>query len=149
MKIVISEGIVRAVCISEKTGTRKHVVKQCNLIAGQGIEGDGHINTHRQISLLMIEDIERYNICHKNKATPGDFAENFVTEGIDLEKAAVGYQIRIGESTLQVCQIGKEVLPHHYSFNGDRLLPTRGVFCKVLTDGIAYTDSVIELMEIK
>jgi len=144
---VVSAGKVLAVCISEKTGTAKRPVAQCRFIAGRGIEGDGHIDTIRPVSLLMSEDIAAFNAAHEFKAAPGDFAENVVTAGIDLRKAAIGDQIKIGEAMLEVCQIGKEVLPQHYSFHGNRLLPTLGVFCRVLTDGLVQVGADIELLK--
>ncbi|PKL49269.1 MAG: MOSC domain-containing protein [Candidatus Riflebacteria bacterium HGW-Riflebacteria-2] len=144
---VVSSGKVLAVCISETTGTAKRPVAQCRFLAGRGIEGDGHIDTIRPVSLLMREDIAAYNIVHDKRAEPGDFAENVVTEGLDLREAAIGDQFRIGEALLEVCQIGKEVLPQHYSFHGDRLLPTLGVFCRVLADGLAQSGTSIELLK--
>jgi len=142
---VVSTGKVLAVCISPATGTAKRPVEQCRFLAGRGIEGDGHIDTIRPVSLLMNEDIGAFNAAHENKAAPGDFAENVVTTGIDLRKAAIGDQIKIGKALLEVCQIGKEVLPQHYSFHGNRLLPTLGVFCRVISDGSAQPGDQIEL----
>jgi MOSC domain-containing protein YiiM len=143
----MNSGKIAAVCISAQKGTAKSPVEKCRLIAGEGIEGDGHISTIRPVSLLMAEDIEKYNSSHEFQATPGDFAENIVTSGIDLTKASVGDRIKIGDSLLEVCQIGKEVLPQHYSFHGDRLLPTRGVFCKVISSGVIFAGNDIELQK--
>ncbi|MEW6713369.1 MAG: MOSC domain-containing protein [Candidatus Riflebacteria bacterium] len=142
-----TRGKVSAVCISETVGTSKREVSQCLFIAGRGIEGDGHIDTIRPVSLLMIEDIEEYNSVHEKKAGFGDFAENLVTRGVDLRKARVGDRIKVGDALLEVCQIGKEVLPQHYSFHGDRLLPTRGVFCRVIDGGTTTAGSEIELLQ--
>jgi MOSC domain-containing protein YiiM len=144
---VVSSGIVLAVCISDSTGTANRPVAQCRFLGGRGIVGVGHIDTIRPVSLLMNEDIAAYNNVHNKKAEPGDFAENVVTEGLDLRKAAIGDQVRVGEALLEVCQIGKEVLPQHYSFYGDRLLPTLGVFCRVLADGSAQSGTSIELLK--
>ncbi len=142
---LVSSGKVVATCISCATGTAKVQVGQCRFIAGHGIEGDGHMDTVRPVSLLMAEDIAEYNALHEVKAAAGDFAENIVTSAIDLRQAAVGDRIKIGVAILEVCQIGKEVLPQHYSFHGDRLLPTRGVFCRVLETGVAEAGTGIEL----
>ncbi len=146
--IIVSTGKILAVCVSEKTGTGKRPAAQCRFIAGRGIEGDGHIDTVRPVSLLMNEDIEAFNAAHEIKAAPGDFAENVVTAGIDLRKAIIGDHIKIGDALLEVCQIGKEVLPQHYSFHGNRLLPTLGVFCRVLTGGSAQSGDQIELLKL-
>lgn len=144
---VVSTGKVQAVCISEKTGTAKHQVEQCLFIAGRGIEGDGHIDTIRPVSLLMNEDIDAFNAVHEHKADFGDFAENIVSVGLDLRQAAPGDQVKIAEALLEVCQIGKEVLPQHYSFHGNRLLPTLGVFCRVVTGGSVCAGEIIELFK--
>ena len=141
-------GCVVALCLSDKVGTEKKPALSCKFVAGSGIEGDGHAGTVRQVSLLMAEDVERYNQEHDPKAGPGDFAENVVTRSIDLLKAEVGDELRIGDAVLEVTQIGKEVLPQHYSFNGNRLLPTRGVFCKVTNSGVAHPGDMIVLKKI-
>ncbi len=85
---------------------------------------------------------------HEVKAAPGDFAENVVSSGLDLRQAALGDQVKIGSAVLEVCQIGKEVLPQHYSFHGKRLLLTLGVFCRVITDGSARPGDLIELLKL-
>ena len=44
---------VRAVCISERKGIRKHAVPEITVRKEHGIVGDAHAgNWHRQISLL-------------------------------------------------------------------------------------------------
>lgn len=139
-------GKVVAVCLSPGVGTSKNVVEECELIAGRGIKGDGHIDSIRPVSLLMLEDIEAYNASHTNQAKPGDFAENIVTCAIDLLKARVGDRIIVGGAELEVCQIGKEVLPAHYSFHGDRLLPTRGVFCRVVSSGVIKAGNSVKIV---
>ena len=74
-----------AVCISEKKQTKKVNVKYASLEKNYGIIGDAHSNsdTHRQISLLAIESINKMRAFGLN-VNPGDFAENLTTEGIDL-----------------------------------------------------------------
>lgn len=138
-------GRIVALCLSDSVGTEKKTLLSCKFAAGSGIVGDGHAGTVRQVSLLMGEDVDSYNTEHDPKAGPGDFAENIVTWGIDLLKAEVGDEFRIGDAVLEVTEIGKEVLPQHYSFNGNRLLPTRGVFCKVTSNGSARPGDMIVL----
>ncbi|MDD2866788.1 MAG: molybdenum cofactor biosynthesis protein, partial [Candidatus Omnitrophica bacterium] len=58
------------------------------LVAGEGLEGDAHAGPGiRQVSLLSIEDIEKFEDMVKADDVdlhPGVFAENLTTEGIDL-----------------------------------------------------------------
>ena len=128
-------GKVYAVCVSEGIGTKKSPIEQGMFLAERGMENDGHAGTIRQVSLLMQEDVIAFAKEHDLQPQPGDFAENILTEGLDLTGVQVGQQIHIGEAVLEATQIGKEVKPHHYSFHGFRLLPTRGVFCKVNKGG--------------
>ena len=52
-------GIIRAICISEKKGTRKHEIREAVLKESWGIEGDAHAGRwHRQVSLLGLQQIE-------------------------------------------------------------------------------------------
>ena len=138
-------GRVLATCLSEKTGVGKKPTLSCKLIENCGVEGDGHANSARQVSILMAEEVESYNKLHNKQAGPGDFAENILSSGLDLTKASVKDKLRIGDALLEVTQIGKEVKPDHYSFYGDRLLPNNGVFCKVLESGTIRAGDLIVL----
>jgi MOSC domain-containing protein YiiM len=67
----------------------------------------------------------------------GDFAENILTEGIILYELPVGTRLRLGETEMQVTQIGKEC---HLGceirrLTGDCVMPREGVFAKVLVPG--------------
>ena len=128
-------GTVFAICVSDGVGTAKREIADCRFLENLGLEGDGHAGTIRQVSLLMQEDVIAFNKDHEFQAKPGEFAENILTEGIDLSGVKVGQKFQIGEAVLEATQIGKEVKAHHYSFHGFRLLPTRGVFCRVITGG--------------
>lgn len=131
---------VIAVNISEKKGVRKHTVPSCNLVVDHGIEGDAHAgNWHRQVSLLARESVDKMqgklsDIVLK----PGDFAENILTEGIEVMKLPIGTKLKVGDSVeLEVTQIGKEC---HMSCEirkivGDCVMPREGIFAVVLKDG--------------
>ncbi len=140
-------GLIAAVSCSEGVGTAKTPVPEARFVAGRGIENDGHAGTGRQVSLLQNEHVEAFNAVHAHWAGPGDFAENVLTSGIDLSRLKPGDRLRIGDTAeLEVVQIGKEVLPHHYSFHGFRLLPTLGVFCRVIEDGSVAAGAAISIL---
>ena len=114
-------------------------------VEGLGLEGDAHSGfAHRQISLISMEDINTM----KDKLpdlVPGSFAENLTTEGIDLASLAIGDKLTIGESLLEVSQIGKECHTHCeiYHRTGDCIMPQKGIFCKVLRGGKVKTGDAI------
>ena len=140
---------VKAVCISEKKGTRKTEVPSINVVVNHGIVGDAHAgNWHRQISLLAEESID--NMRQSGLVlTPGAFAENIVTEGIELKSLAVGTKLKVGNTVLEVTQIGKEC--HNdceiKKSAGKCVMPTEGIFAIVITEGIISPGDDVEVME--
>lgn len=139
---------VLAVNISEKKGTKKKTVDYINLIENYGIEGDAHAgNWHRQVSLLGSESID----VMKEKMpelSAGDFAENILTEGIELFKLPIGTILKIGDCELKVTQIGKEC--HHgceiRHIVGDCVMPREGIFTVVLKGGIIKAGDEISIL---
>lgn len=139
-------GLIVAVSCSEGVGTAKAPVREALFITGRGIESDGHADTGRKVSLLQAEHVEAFNAVHGHRAGPGDFAENVLTSGIDLSRLQPGDRLCIAEAAvLEVVQVGKEVLQHHYSFHGFRLLPTLGVFCRVIEGGRVAAGATISI----
>ena len=128
---------VTAVCISARKGVRKHEVPEITVKTEHGIVGDAHAgNWHRQISLLGEESIDQMRAFGLT-LTPGAFAENIVTRGIRLKNLPVGTKLRVGETLLQVTQIGKEC--HNdcaiKKATGSCVMPTDGIFAIVLQEG--------------
>ena len=126
-----------AVCRSEQRTEPKVDIVQGELRQDHGLVGDSHAGlSQRQVSLLALESIERANREHSIEARPGSFAENLTTQGLDLLSLKVGDCLRIGEALLEVVQIGKPPdVAHTYRFQGISLLPTEGVFCRVVEGG--------------
>lgn len=142
-------GKVVSVNISEKKGTIKHPVEQIELRKGFGIEGDAHARDwHRQVSLL---DLSSFDKMHNNASVelkPGIFAENITTEGVDLWHLPVGTRLEIGDTLLEITQIGKECHRHCQVFRqvGDCVMPREGIFAKVITEGMIKAGQSIKII---
>ena len=139
-------GSVLAVCVSENKGERKTPVASVELRPEHGIVGDAHAGEwHRQVSLLAIESIRKMQKMGLD-VDSGDFAENITTEGINLVALPVGSQLRIGETLLEVTQIGKECHTRCaiYHQAGDCVMPKEGIFAKVITGGVVTSRDAIE-----
>ncbi len=137
-----------AVCISKNKGERKTPVEQVELCKNHGIVGDAHAGDwHRQISLLAKESIDKMRALGLN-VDNGDFAENLTTEGIDLPKLPIGTQLEIGDSLLEITQIGKECHTRCaiYHQAGDCVMPKEGVFAKVLQSGVLCPGTPIRIV---
>jgi len=139
-------GKVIAVCISENKGERKKPVASVQLLPNHGIVGDAHAGEwHRQVSLLAMESIEKMQRLGLD-VTAGDFAENITTSGLDLPSLPIGTLLRLGESLVEVTQIGKECHTRCaiYDQAGDCVMPKEGIFVKVLREGVVKAgDSVM------
>ena len=80
---------VVSVNISEKKGVRKHPVPEIRLKLRHGILGDAHAGDwHRQVSLLAEESIDTLRAALPD-LSPGAFAENINTVGIDLRDSVL------------------------------------------------------------
>ena len=131
-------GKVLAVNVSLNKGERKTPVGSVTLREGHGIEGDAHAGDwHRQVSLLAMESIAKMQAMGLTVGE-GDFAENITTEGVDLVSLPIGTRIELGETVLEVTQIGKECHTRCAIFYqaGDCVMPKEGIFAKVLAGGV-------------
>ena len=140
---------VVAVCISERKGTPKHPVAQIVLRCRHGIVGDAHAgNWHRQVSLLANESVDKMRALGFTLAA-GDFAENVLSEGIELKSLPVGTLLRVGEALLEITQIGKEC--HNdcaiRRTTGQCVMPTEGVFAVVREEGTIRAGDTITVEE--
>ncbi len=139
-------GKVMAVCTSEKKGTQKQNVNEANFIVDHGIENDAHAaNWHRQVSLLSADRIAEFNTKGAN-VFDGAFGENLIVSGIDFKSLPIGTKFTCKNVILELTQIGKECHTkcQIYHKMGECIMPTEGVFAKVLQGGkIAVGDELV------
>ena len=132
-------GKIYSISISSERGQLKKEVPEASFVAGYGIENDGHAGDWgRQVTCLSFESLQKVNIEKGLNMGPGDFAENVLTEGLDLSLLSAGSRIKLGEYVLlEVTQVGKEDHPSIVSRTfGVSLLPSEGLFCRVISGGI-------------
>lgn len=141
-------GIIKAICISENRGTQKHTVEEARFLEDYGIENDAHAGKwHRQVSLLSLDKIEAFR-AKGARITDGAFGENMIVEGFDFRNLPVGTLFQCGEVILEMTQIGKECHSHCeiYQRMGECIMPTEGVFAKVIHGGIVRTGDEIDII---
>ena len=142
-------GNVEAVCISKIRGVKKTEVPYIDVLINHGIIGDAHAgNWHRQISLLAQESIDKM-LNSGLILIAGDFAENIVTSGIILNTLPIGTKLSVGDTILEVTQIGKEC--HNdceiKRLVGQCVMPTEGIFAKVIKEGRIQKGDIITICE--
>ena len=143
-------AVVISVNISEKKGTIKHPVPEIHLKLHHGIVGDAHAGDwHRQISLLAEESVDSMRAASPVSLDTGVFAENINTRGIDLKNLPVGTHLRIGETEVEVTQIGKECHSDCAIKQavGRCVMPTEGIFAVVVREGVVRPGDEIEILE--
>ena len=134
---------------SQKKGTIKNPVEKIE-IDSNGVIGDAHAGDwNRQISLLGEESIVKFAEQIGRKLNFGEFAENITTSGLKLFDMHPLDKLIIGDIELDVTQIGKKC--HGTSCNifketGDCVMPTEGIFCRVIKGGIVKPEDRIQYL---
>lgn len=143
-----TKGAIIAVCLSAEKGEKKRPVAAGALRVDHGLVGDAHAGSGRQVSLLASESIDEMRALGL-ELSPGDFAENLTTGGIAVHALPVGTRLRVGrEALLEITQIGKECHDRCAIFEqaGTCVMPTHGVFARVLRGGAVSAGDAIEVI---
>ena len=144
---VCPNGVVKAICISDKRGIEKRAIEEGHFLVDFGIEGDAHAgHWHRQVSLLSYDKVRAFNERGAN-VIDGAFGENLVVEGIDFRSLPVGTRLYAGDVQLEMTQIGKECHSHCaiYKRMGECIMPKEGVFARVIREGIIRPGDVMRV----
>jgi len=143
----MTKGIIYAISVSPERGTLKKEVPEANFIENYGIENDGHAGEWgRQVTCLNWCSVQKANKEHHLNVGPGDFAENILIDGLDLSDLIIGSKLRLAtDVVLEITQIGKEDHPSIVSKTfGVSLLPSEGLFCKVIKGGKIRKGDAVE-----
>jgi molybdenum cofactor synthesis domain-containing protein len=140
---------VVAINLSPKKGTFKYPIEQAHLLPDFGIEGDAHAGKwHRQVSLLGQESVDKMIAMGVPDLTPGKFAENITTQGIDLVSLPVGTRLQVGEVLMEVTQCHQHCQIYHQV--GMCVMPSEGIFTRILNEGVIQAgDEIIVIPSIR
>jgi MOSC domain-containing protein YiiM len=133
----------------ESTGLPRPKVKELNLIKDFGIENDKFAGKKLD-QTVMIVGIKSYEIALKNgiKLEYGSLGENILLD-FDPHDFEVNQKLQIGNSIIQITQIC--TVCNHLSVFGKELpfllKNYRGLYCKILKDGIISKDMVVKIKE--
>lgn len=138
---------VISVNISEKKGTIKSPFDFIELNE-KGVNNDAHAGKwHRQVSLLGIESITKFELQAGRKLAFGEFAENITTEGIELFKTKPLDILKNDTIELQITQIGKHCHGDScaiYREVGNCVMPKEGIFARVIKGGVLKANDILE-----
>ena len=148
--MAIISGRIKAISVSKQKGMKKGNVPAALLQVDYGIVGDAHAGKwHRQVSLLGFESFAEMTAKGAN-VSPGDFAENITTEGIDLRILKPGDRLRLGvDAELEITQSGKRCHRRCEIFKqiGDCIMPREGTFARVIKGGCINVGDSIEVID--
>jgi MOSC domain-containing protein YiiM len=144
------KGTVTSLNISERKGTRKTPVpgKSVDILCDLGVVNDAHAGDwHRQVSFLAQESIDKARELGLD-VNPGDFAENITTEGIELNTIPLGTVLKVGDTEVEISQIGKVCHTRCaiYYLAGDCIFPREGIFSVVRKEGAIKVGDPVEVI---
>lgn len=143
------QPVVVSVNISEKKGTIKVPVPAI-LLNERGVDGDAHSGKwHRQVSLLGTESFDKFSQQAGRMLAYGEFAENITTSGIVLYETRPLDRFIIGETELEVTQIGKHCHGDGcaiYREVGNCVMPKEGIFCRVIKGGTVKAGDTVQYL---
>jgi molybdopterin adenylyltransferase len=138
MESASHEMKVLSVNISAERGTVKHPVEEI-MLDDNGVVHDAHAGMwHRQVSLLGVESIEKFEKATGRAVHYGEFAENITTQGVPLATVAPLDHLVMGLAEVEVTQIGKACHGSTcaiFKEVGDCIMPREGVFARVIHHG--------------
>jgi MOSC domain-containing protein YiiM len=131
---------IKSVNISEKKGTVKQAVKEI-ILTSEGIFNDAHAHLkNRQVSLLGVESIRKFERETKRSIQYGEFAENITTEGLKLNECRILDRFKNEHIELELTQIGKKCHGDNcaiFKEVGNCVMPKEGIFCRIIKGGRA------------
>ncbi len=141
------KGVIKGVSISEKRGTAKINIKECE-ITSLGLKGDAHAGEwEKQVSLLSVKSMNKIKIKGQN-VVYGQLSENLTVEGIELHTLPIGTRLKINDQIiLEITKIGKnkgEYNDEEYEFRWPMI--NEGVFAKVIKPGYVKVGDTIEVI---
>lgn len=133
-------GRIHSLCRSARRGEPKQPVPELTFVSGFGIAGDAHAGSERQVSLLPYEAFAE--VAEQVPGlSPGAFAENLTTVGLDFGRFVPGARLRLGEAVvLEITHIGKTCHAPCaiQAVTGDCIMPRLGVFARVVAGGTVH-----------
>lgn len=129
---------VLSVNISEKKGVVKHAVDEV-ILDNMGVNDDAHAGSwHRQVSMLALESIQKFEQKAGRKIKFGEFAENITTKGMELFHTKPFDRFVNKNIELEVTQIGKKCHGDNCAIFrevGNCVMPKEGIFVRVIKGG--------------
>lgn len=145
----LNQGRVLAVNISKSKGEKKQNINQAYFKENWGIEIDAHSGLgHRQISLLSLSSVDKMKEMGVDVQF-GDFAENITLDGMEVSNLPIGTKLKIGETILEVTQIGKACTNKACAIRkqvGTCVMPTEGIFAQVINSGLVKIGDSIKVI---
>lgn len=145
-KTIFYRTSVIGINVSKKKGVSKKPVNKVELVKNYGVKGDAHFEkgSRRQVSLLStfsIDKMKKKGLKIKN----GDFGENLIIRDVPLVNLPPGTKIKCHEGVLEITRIGKECNNQCWIYKkiGDCVMPTEGVFARVIKGGVLKTEEEI------
>ena len=140
---------VKLIKINRSKGQPRDIVDKGYFEENRGLEGDIHaVGGNRQVSILGTESKRIIEAYKEQGLCTVKFEENITTEGIELFKYQVGTKIKIGDSVMEITQLGKECFKGCSISDASNkcALTTECIFTKVIESGWVKKGDKIDII---
>lgn len=144
-----ASGTIKGITCYSGKGKPGIPLQSAVLRQGEGMEGDFHIGSDRQLSLISNDAREWMRSQTEQGLCFARFKENLLIDGIPMERFHCGVKLKTGDAVLEISDESKRCHPECRLFSAGRpcRLSGQGVFAKVSRGGIIKVDDTIEFEE--
>lgn len=153
----MKQGKVLAIYTATDSAVDPILVERVRAVPGRGLEGDRYFYNRgyysrkpgpdREITLIEIESIERFNQNFQAQFSPGDFRRNVVTQGILLNQL-VGEEFIVGEVCLKGIRLCEPCLYLADSLNNPHIVSglknQGGLRAQILFEGLINVGDIVK-----
>ncbi len=154
-------GKVIAIYIASEIATYPILVERVRAVPGRGLEGDRYFYSRgffsnkpgpdRELTLIEIESIDRFNRDFQTEVALGDLRRNVVTQDIPLNQL-VGKEFRIGEVRLKGIRLCEPCLYLANRLGNAEIMPgfkhQGGLRSQILSEGLINVDDIVQLVSL-
>lgn len=145
----MKNGIIKEIMISRKKGSPRESIREGFFAVDFGLNGDIHGGPgDSQVVFFGVEGRDKLSESPEEGLCFKRFFPTLATEGIDLFQLPVGTGLKIGDSIMEISQVGKRCFPECVLIQAGTpcIMPKEVVFARVVKKGRVEVGDKIQII---